>query len=270
MKIRTLAQGRVKISYLEPLAIFTVHRARALHALDLACIEALHDFVEEIKVRPDIFIVVIASEGTRSFLAGGDLVEFRNLKGEKAGDALSKRMGDVLAGLEMAPAITIAAMEGDSYGGGVETALACDMRILSQSSRLFLTQSRFAVTTGWGGGVRLWEKIGYPRALELLLTGRAVDAEEALRVGLVNHVVEDGSVLDTCVEMAKQIATLERSVALGIKTVVASAATLSRDDAMLQERLVFGQLWGDELHEKRVEDFIARKKAQDASKPRPE
>jgi enoyl-CoA hydratase/carnithine racemase len=153
----------------------------------------------------DVRAVVVTGEGERAFSAGSHVGEFESQRGPDGRErhALESGMADRLARLPMP---TIAAIEGNALGGGLELALCCDIRVASETSRLGLPEVRLAVTPGAGGTQRLPRVVGAARAKELILTGRVVTAAEAERIGLVSRVVPTGQALAAADEIAAEIA----------------------------------------------------------------
>src|SRR6185369_14765453 len=149
--------------------------------------------------------VVVSGSGERAFSAGSDVGDFEAQRGPdgRARHALESGVATSLAGLPMP---TIAAIEGNALGGGLELALCCDIRIASETSRLGLPEVRLAVTPGAGGTQRLPRVVGAARAKELILTGRVLTADEAERIGLVFRVVPAGQARAAADEIATQIA----------------------------------------------------------------
>ncbi len=153
----------------------------------------------------DVRVVVVTGEGDRAFSAGSHVGEFESQRGPNGRErhALESGMADRLARLPMP---TIAAIEGNALGGGLELALCCDIRVASENSRLGLPEVRLAVTPGAGGTQRLPRVVGAARAKELILTGRVLTADEAERIGLVSRVVPPGQALAAADEIAAEIA----------------------------------------------------------------
>jgi enoyl-CoA hydratase len=153
----------------------------------------------------DVRVLVVTGEGDRAFSAGSHVGEFESQRGPNGRErhALESGTADRLARLPMP---TIAAIEGNALGGGLELALCCDLRVASESSRLGLPEVRLAVTPGAGGTQRLPRVVGPARAKELILTGRVLTAEEAERIGLVSRVVPTGQALAAADEIAAEIA----------------------------------------------------------------
>jgi len=153
----------------------------------------------------DVRAVVVTGEGERAFSAGSHVGEFESQRGPDGHERhiLESGTADRLARLPMP---TIAAIEGNALGGGLELALCCDIRVASATSRLGLPEVRLAVTPGAGGTQRLPRVVGAARAKELILTGRILSAEEAEQIGLVSRVVPSGQALAAADEIAAEIA----------------------------------------------------------------
>jgi enoyl-CoA hydratase/carnithine racemase len=153
----------------------------------------------------DIRAVVVAGRGERAFCAGSDVGEFEEQRGEAGRERLALEQGTwrLLAELPMP---TVAAIEGNALGGGLELALACDLRVASERARLGLPEVRLAVIPGAGGTQRLPRIVGPARARELILTGRVLDAAEAERIGLVTRVVPAGEAVGAALAIGEEIA----------------------------------------------------------------
>lgn len=153
----------------------------------------------------DVRAVVVSGRGERAFSAGSHVGEFEAQRGADGRErlALEERVSSRLAELSIP---TIAAIEGNALGGGLELALCCDLRICSAGARLGLPEVRLAVTPGAGGTQRLPRVVGPARAKELILTGRILTAEQAERIGLVNEVVPDGQARSRAEVVAEEIA----------------------------------------------------------------
>jgi len=170
-----------------------------LEALDLA--------IGQLAVAPagDVRAVVVTGTGERAFSAGSHVGEFESQRGP-AGRARHELESGVARRLAELPMPTIAAIEGDALGGGLELALCCDLRIASERARLGLPEVRLAVTPGAGGTQRLPRVVGAARAKELILTGRVLTAAEAERIGLVHEVVPAGEAVARAVALGEEIA----------------------------------------------------------------
>ena len=183
--------------------VITIDRSEAANAIDQATNDELrqawHAFAEDRDAR----VAVLTGAGDKAFSAGADL---------KALDPEARRRGDtppplgvITRGFDM-PKPTIAAINGAAYGGGLEMALACDIRVAVETARLALSEARWAVLPGAGGTQRLPRLVPTGIALEMLFTAQPIDADRAYEVGLVNRVVPVGQALDAALEIAALIA----------------------------------------------------------------
>ena len=153
----------------------------------------------------DVRSVVVTGEGERAFSAGSDVGEFEAQRGP-TGRARHELESGTAGRLAALPMPTIAAIEGNALGGGLELALCCDLRVASEQARLGLPEVRLAVTPGAGGTQRLPRVVGAARARELILTGRVLTAREALDIGLVTEVVPAGGAVARATAIAEEIA----------------------------------------------------------------
>jgi len=163
--------------------------------------EQLRDRLATLAAADDVRAVVVSGRGERAFSAGSDVKAFESHRGA-AGREHFSREEEVFSELAALPMPTIAAIEGSALGGGLELALACDIRVASERASLGLPEVRLAVTPGAGGTQRLPRVVGVARAKELALTGRIIDAREAERIGLVSRVVPAGQALAAADEIA--------------------------------------------------------------------
>jgi enoyl-CoA hydratase len=225
----------------------------------------LRDRLAELSSDTDTRVVVLTGAGDRAFIAGADIKYMSGLDVEEA-----KAWGDLghEAGrlLETMPQPTIAAINGFALGGGCELALACDLRYASSNAKLGQPEINLGIIPGWGGTQRLARATSLGYAKELILTGRTVDAEEALRRGLVNGVFEPDRLLPEVLEIANGLAA-KSSLALGAAKQAVNRALSGEHDANLtSEADRFGELFSSEdakegltaFAEKREPRFIGR------------
>jgi enoyl-CoA hydratase len=200
----------------------TVDRPEAMNALDRPTLEELRDRLAELADDTEVGVVVLTGSGGKAFVAGADIKYMSRLDvGEAtAWGELGHNCGQLL---ETMPKPTIAAIEGFALGGGCELALSCDLRYASSSSKLGQPEINLGIIPGWGGTQRLARVCGLGVAKDLVLTGRLVDAEEAVRVGLVNGIH------DPAIDKAQEVAGL-----LASKSPVALAAAKRALNHVLQ------------------------------------
>jgi enoyl-CoA hydratase len=183
-------------------AIVTINRPASLNALNLETLEGLADAIEQALVDEEVLALVLTGAGEKAFVAGADIKEIAELDGFTGRDfALSGQ--DVFQTLASLPKATIAAINGFALGGGLELALACDIRVAHTQAQLGLPEVSLGVIPGFGGTQRLTRLIGLGPATELVLTGARIDAARALQLGLVSRVTD--TPLETGLEIARSI-----------------------------------------------------------------
>lgn len=189
-----------QLEYREDAAILTLNRPDALNALSFKVIEALERAFEEVaasKARA----LIITGAGDKAFCAGADIKELRGraLQAQKQGAEYGQR---VFCLLDTLPMPSLALINGYAFGGGLELALACTFRLATPNAKLGLPEIKLGLIPGYGGTQRLPRLIGEARALEIIMTGRTLDAEEAERMGLVHRIVK-GEPITEALEFAK-------------------------------------------------------------------
>ena len=188
----------------DQIAILTLNRPQVMNSFNFAQLRALRDQVEALRFRTDIRVIVITGAGERAFCAGADLKERATLTPVQVKEFIFT-IRNLFTAIEQMPKPVIAAVNGIALGGGTELALACDMRIAALNASMGLTETRLAIIPGAGGTQRLPRLVGKGKAKELIFTGRRVDAQEALEIGLVNRICEQSELLDECMKMASMI-----------------------------------------------------------------
>ena len=186
-----------------PVALVTLDNP-PLNLLTAAMRRRLAQIATDLARRPDVRAVVLAGAGDRAFSAGSDVREFP--RDPAAGMRRARAEHDAYRRLGHLPQPVVAALWGHVLGGGLELALACDLRVADESALLGLPEVRIGVFPAGGGTQRLPRLIGSARAKELMMLGHTIDADEALRLGLVNRVVAAGTALDAALELARSIA----------------------------------------------------------------
>jgi enoyl-CoA hydratase/carnithine racemase len=184
--------------------ILTLNRPEVMNAFSFAQLHALGGHIESARFRPEIRVVVITGAGERAFCAGADLKE-RATMGEMKVKEFLFTIGSLFNSIESLNKPVIAAVNGVALGGGLELALAADIRLAAEEASLGLTETRLAIIPGAGGTQRLPRLVGGAKAKELIFTGRRIDAGEALAIGLVNHVFPRSELLDASLKMAGMI-----------------------------------------------------------------
>lgn len=166
----------------------TLHRPEARNALSKALNLELYDLGAELEADREVRAVILTGAGDKAFCAGADLKERRGVPASETAPYVNA-IGNAINQWSKIRALTVALMNGSAYGGGLELALACDLRILVEGAELGLTEVRLGIMPGAGGTVRLPRLVGEARAKELILLGRRISAQRAYEIGLVNAVV---------------------------------------------------------------------------------
>jgi enoyl-CoA hydratase len=241
-------------------ATITVNRPDKLNALNDAVLAELSSAVSALREDPDVGGIIVTGAG-RAFVAGADISE---LAGQSAaeGQARARRGQATFRLFETSPKPVIAAVNGFALGGGCELALACHIRVASDTAQFGQPEVKLGITPGYGGTQRLPRLVGRAQALEMLLSGDRIDAHEALRIGLVNKVVPAADLLKISDELLRRIlVNAPLAVALCIESVDRGGA-LSLDDALALEASHFGLLSATDDMREGMAAFLAKRKAE--------
>lgn len=194
----------LQIDIKDQIATFTLNRPEVMNSFNFALLRALRAAVDEVRFDPKVRVVIITGAGEKAFCAGADLKERITLSPSEVKQFIHN-IRNLMTDIESLNKPMIAAVNGVALGGGTELALACDMRIASSTAFMGLTETRLAIIPGAGGTQRLPRLIGMGKAKELILTGRRVDAQEALAIGLVNKICDPARLMEAARDMAAMV-----------------------------------------------------------------
>lgn len=237
------------------IAVVTLDREASKNALTEAMIDALHDALGAL-VKENTRALVITGAGQKAFASGADIAE---LKSRSRRDAWRRINSTLFAKLERFPAPTVAAINGFALGGGLELALACDLRVASETAKLGQPEVSLGIIPGAGATYRLPRIIGVGRAKDMILTARLVDAQEALQIGLVNRVVSQANVLAAATDLAEQCAIHSAPALRLAKEAIDTHGFGSFDAAMAFESTAQAVLFDDPEKHARMHAFLDRK-----------
>lgn len=247
-------------------ALVTLNRLRALNALSFALLTDLGRIIEALDADPAVRAIVITGAGRRAFAAGADIGELA----EQTPDSLTASEGfrgwDRVAAVETP---TIAAVRGYALGGGCELAMACDMLIAGSDAVFGQPEIRIGIIPGAGGTQRLTRAIGAARAMELVLTGRQIRADEAARLGLVTKVVPAEETLAAALDLAAEIAALPAGAARAAKAAVRAAAELPLAGGIVHERMLFRERFGTPDQVEGMRAFVEKRPPRWEGRPAP-
>ncbi|MCM3138278.1 enoyl-CoA hydratase [Bacillus safensis] len=188
----------------EQIGIMTLNRPEQANSLSSTMLEEINQLIQEIKHDESIRCLLITGAGSKVFCAGADLKERRLMTEAEARGAV-RSIQQTFMEIESIPVPVIAVMNGHALGGGLELALACDLRIAQAGARLGLPETGLAIIPGAGGTQRLPRLIGLGKAKELIFTGASLQAEEAIQIGLIEHISVADSLMNDATSLAKQI-----------------------------------------------------------------
>jgi enoyl-CoA hydratase len=237
----------LKVNVTEGIATVTISRPQALNALNTRFFQEMDSLIAEIGARNDIKVVVITGEG-KAFVAGADIGEMVH-KTKAEGVEFSKAGQKTLRSLEILDKPVIAAVNGFALGGGLELALACDFRVSSSKAKFGQPEVNLGVIPGYAATQRLPRLIGLGNALFILLTGEMIGAEEALRMGLVQKVVEPEELMPTVLGLAKTIASKGPKAVKLVKSVSRRGFLMHFEAGCALESETFGSLFENEAAE---------------------
>ena len=242
------------------IVIVIINREKALNALNQQTMAELKDLFENnLPQRSDIKGVILTGAGEKAFVAGADIKEFLDLD-ENKGAEMSRYGQQVFLNIEEFPKPVIAAVNGFALGGGCELAMACHIRIASEKAKFGQPEVNLGIIPGYGGTQRLTKYVGKSKAMELMLTGDMIDANEAYRLQLVNYVVPAGEEVTKAKELIEKIAT---KAPIAIAKVISCVNRCCSDvgDGYAFEVIQFGHTTGTEDFKEGAAAFIERRKA---------
>ena len=239
----------------------TINRPSKLNALNVATIKELHDAFESLENNADVRVIIITGEGEKAFVAGADISEFANFSIEEGAQLAAQGQELLFDFVENLKKPTIAAINGFALGGGLELAMACHFRIASDNAKMGLPEVSLGVIPGYGGTQRLPQLIGKGRAMEMIMTAGMVSAEEAHRVGLVNHVVPQAELLDFTKGIATRIMR-NSPFAIGRAIKCVNANFKEGINGYDTEIRNFGKCFGTEDFKEGTTAFLEKRKAE--------
>jgi enoyl-CoA hydratase len=244
-------------------AIATIQRPEAMNALNTSVLGSLSqclDFVTaDLANKREIRALVITGSGEKAFVAGADIKQFDEMQAAHAAEFATRGQA-LFSRLAALPIPVIAAVNGFALGGGLELAMACDFIYASENAKFALPECTLGLIPGYGGTVRLAERVGVARALEMAMTGSMMTSDEALRVGLVNRVVAREQLMPTVLEQCDLLATRAPLALALIKQSVRASRSLTEHAAFELEASLFGKAFQTADRAIGVRAFIEKRK----------
>ncbi len=248
---------KVLVSIENGIAVVTINRPEVRNAVDKETWGLLRKTFENLDSNRDVRAIIVTGAGEKAFVAGADL---NSLKVRSVLETLDSENNAVVRAIEKVSKPTIAAINGYCLGGGCEIALACDIRIAAEKAKIGQTELNVGILPGAGGTQRLRNLVGQGKAMEMILTGEPVSAQEAYEIGLVNKVVPLDKLMEKAMSMAKKIAEKSPVVTKLAKRAIQNGADLPIDTGLLIEILSQSVVFSTKDHLEGINAFLEKRK----------
>ena len=240
--------------------VITINRPDKLNALNKQTIEELHETLLEAESHSDIRAVILTGSGQKAFVAGADIAEFANFSVEQGKQLSSIGHFKIFNFIENYSKPIIAAVNGFALGGGLELAMACHIRVVSDNAKMGLPEVSLGVIPGYGGTQRLAQLVGKGKAFEMIVTADMIGAQDAFKWGLANYVTTQEELLQTCFEITNKIST-KSPTAIKTAIKVINAGYNNKLNGFEVEIEEFGKSFGTKDFKEGVGAFMDKRKA---------
>ena len=248
----------LKTNYSDGVCTLAISAPKSLNALNSNLLKELDDFLDHLGA--DTRVLIITGDGEKAFVAGADISEMQNLT-EPEGVTFGKLGAQVFRKIETLPIPVIAAVNGFALGGGCELALACDIRIASNRAKFGQPEVGLGIIPGFSGTYRLTKIVGMGNAKEMIYTGRAIKADEALRIGLVNAVYEPEQLMEEARNLAARILKNAPIAVRYAKQCINEEYDLPADKAIAYENTMFGKCFATKDQKAGMTAFLTKSEA---------
>jgi len=248
----------IKIEEKGTVVVLTISAPKSLNALNSEILEEMRHFLDHFDCNT-YRCLIVTGDGEKSFVAGADISEMANLNVPQ-GQTFGSRGSAVFRKIETLPVPVIAAVNGFALGGGCELAMACDIRLCSDNAKFGQPEVGLGIIPGFSGTVRLSRLVGMGMAKQLIYTGKAIKADEALRIGLVNAVVSQAELMGKALELANQIAANAPLAVKTAKQCINAEYDMPMDDAIVNENGAFGRCFATEDQKNGMKAFLNKEK----------
>jgi enoyl-CoA hydratase len=245
-----------------PVATITLNRPASLNALNVRMLDELSEAFAQLGGDERVRAVILTGAGTKAFAAGADIGELNALPNARAAEAQARKGQALTTLIERLRVPVIAAVNGFALGGGCELAMACDIRLASENAKFGQPEVNLGILPGYGGTQRLTRLVGEGLTMYLCLTGEMIDAQEALRVGLVQKVVPLEGLLPEAQRIAGLIAAKAPLAVAAAKRAIVDGASVPLGDGLALEALLFGQTVTTDDFREGSQAFLDKRKAQ--------
>ena len=250
-------ENNIQLQIENKIGLITICREKQLNALNQGVLESLSVTLDELNNNKMVRALVITGQGNKSFVAGADIKEFQHFNNEEGKKLAQNGQHRVFDKIENFSKPIIAAVNGYALGGGLELAIACHIRVASESAKLGFPECSLGLIPGYGGTQRLGQLVGKGKAFEMILTGSMLNADKAERIGLVNKISPDQTLLDD----AKKIANLciknsPKALTAAIKCINKSYYT----EGFESEKTEFSKLFNTEEFKEGILAFLEKRR----------
>lgn len=241
------------------IAVVTINRPEKLNALNSVTLDELKIVFSQLENDDEVNVIILTGSGEKAFVAGADINELNQCR-EDTGKAFAKKGQGIFDIIENLKKPVIAAVNGFALGGGCELALACHFRIASENAKFGQPEVNLGIIPGYGGTQRLARLISTGRAAEYILTGDMINAEEALRIGLVNKIIEQDQLLKETIALANKISTKGQIAVRAALRSIVSTNNLNQREGLDLEAQLFGNCCGSKDFEEGTLAFLEKRK----------
>lgn len=248
----------LKVAKEGPIATIAIDRPKAMNALNPQAITELIEVSTELEMDSGVRVVLLTGVGEKAFVAGADIGEMATM-GPREARHFAEIGGALMSAIEASDKPWIAVVNGFALGGGCELALACDFIYAAKGARLGQPEVGLGVIPGFGGTQRLARRVGVAKAKELIFTGDMIDAEEGLRIGLVDAVAEAAELLARAKKTAEKIASRAPLAIAEAKRAVNKGQSLGLDDACAMEAFAFALLFDSSDQKEGMRAFLDKR-----------
>ncbi|MBV8519868.1 MAG: enoyl-CoA hydratase/isomerase family protein [Acidobacteria bacterium] len=256
-----MAYENLKLENRDGILTITIDRPKVLNALNADTVEELRRAFRDAREDESVKCVILTGGGEKAFVAGADIGELAQMT-PITGKDVAERGQRTFRAIERFPKPVIAAINGFALGGGCELALACHIRIASDKAQLGLPEVTLGIIPGYGGTQRVARLLGKGKALELILTGDRIKADEAERIGLVNRVVPADQLMSVAEEMARKIASRGPLAVRAAIEAVMSGSDMPFDEGQFLEATLFGLLASTDDMKEGMGAFLEKRAAE--------
>lgn len=246
----------IEVSRIEKVLVLSINRPESLNALNQ---EVMHQLIRNLDLAEKddtVKVVILTGSGKKAFVAGADINEFLHLKNAEEASDLSRLGQSAFAKISKLSKPVICAINGYCLGGGLELALACDIRFAAAGAKLGLPEIKLGLFPGYGGAQRLPRLIGKGKAFYLLMSGEMISAIEAERLGIVEKIVQYEVLMDRVLNYAQLLSTYPSKALCSLKQSVNNGLEMTLDDALEQDAVQIGRLMVSDEALERAKQFL--------------